>query len=67
MVFIEDIANVAEKVRKVADVVKGEHATKMSMINPFLVRLVTIFLIQPRLSLSLLQISRLKGQDSLKR
>lgn len=35
MVFVNDIANVAEKVRKVADVVKGEEATKMSLIIPF--------------------------------
>ncbi len=35
MVFIEDIAKVAEKVRKGAELVKGEQATKMSLINPF--------------------------------
>jgi len=35
MIFVEDIANVAEKVRKVAELVRGEEATKMSLINPF--------------------------------
>jgi hypothetical protein len=35
MVFFEDIANVAEKVRKGAELVRGEEATKMSLINPF--------------------------------
>ncbi|HEY9866127.1 MAG TPA: type I restriction endonuclease [Candidatus Obscuribacterales bacterium] len=35
MVFVEDIAKVAEKVRKVAELVRGEEATKMSLINPF--------------------------------
>jgi hypothetical protein len=35
MVFVEDIANVAEKVRKGAELVRGEEATKMSLINPF--------------------------------
>jgi len=35
MVFSDDIAKVAEKVRKQADVVKGEQATKMSLIVPF--------------------------------
>lgn len=67
MVFVEDIAKVAEQVRKRAELVKGEEATKMGLIIPFLVRLVTIFLIQERLSLSLLRISRLEAQDSFKR
>lgn len=35
MVFFEDIANVAEKVRKRAELVKGEEATKMGLIIPF--------------------------------
>ncbi|MBD2485718.1 type I restriction endonuclease [Planktothrix sp. FACHB-1365] len=35
MVFVEDIANVAEKVRKGAELVKGEQATKMGLIIPF--------------------------------
>ena len=36
MVFVEDIAKVAEQVRKRAELVKGEEATKMGLIIPFL-------------------------------
>jgi len=36
MVFFEDIAKVAEQVRKRAELVKGEEATKMGLIIPFL-------------------------------
>ena len=35
MVFVEDIAKVAEQVRKGAELVRGEQATKMSLIIPF--------------------------------
>jgi hypothetical protein len=35
MVFVEDIAKVAEQVRKRAELVKGEEATKMGLIIPF--------------------------------
>lgn len=36
MVFVEDIAKVAEQVRKRAELVTGEEATKMGLIIPFL-------------------------------
>lgn len=36
MAFTDDIAKVAEKVRKTAEVVSGEEATKMGLIVPFL-------------------------------
>jgi predicted type IV restriction endonuclease len=36
MAFADDIAKVAEQVRKRAEVVSGEEATKMGLIVPFL-------------------------------